>query len=86
MIEPKPRKSACPRQPYYVIVGRNIRRLRLKRRWPQRVLALHVGVTQNFIARLERGEAGCALVIARNICDALEVSVDAIAYEKYKNV
>lgn len=60
-------------------VGEVIRRERLAHKWTQAALAEHAGLSPNYVARLERGELGPSLFVARRIAEALGISIDMLA-------
>jgi len=59
-------------------VGDGIRRARHERGWTQAALAEQAGLSPNYIARLERGELGPSLFVANQICQALQIEIDAL--------
>lgn len=59
-------------------VGEAIRRVRQERGWTQAALAEAAGLSPNYVARLERGELGASLFVARQITDALGLDLDAL--------
>lgn len=80
--EPKDRRSPDAGQDVYrafnANVGDTIRRARQALGWTQAFLAEQAGISPNYVARLERGELGPSLFVARSICEALGISVDAL--------
>ncbi len=64
---------------FAVRVGEVIRRERQLRKWTQAVVAEQAGLSPNYVARLERGELGPSLFVARRICEALGISLDVLA-------
>jgi two-component system, cell cycle response regulator DivK len=58
--------------------GQAIRSARQARGWTQAELAEAAGLSTNYLARLERGEIGASLLVARKIGEALGVGLDAL--------
>lgn len=63
---------------FNVMVGEAIRRSRQEHGWTQAFLAEKAGLSPNYIARLERGELGPSLFVARRICGALAIELEAL--------
>jgi len=59
-------------------VGEGIRRARQEHGWTQAFLAEQAGLSPNYIARLERGELGPSLFVANQICQALQIELEAL--------
>jgi transcriptional regulator with XRE-family HTH domain len=70
-IEVDPKKLAAS-------LGAAVRAARQERRWTQSELAEAAGLSPGYIARLERGEIGASLLVARKISDALGIGVGAL--------
>jgi len=77
-----PRPSAPPPaidpEEFTATVGESIRAARQERGWTQVELAQASGLSPNYVARLERGELGPSLFVAHQICEALEMDLDAL--------
>ena len=56
-----------------LVVGQNIRRLRIGKGWSQERLALEVGIHRTYIGSVERGERNVSIVNVQRIADALDV-------------
>ncbi len=63
------------------LYGRRIRELREKRGWDQKTLAAAVGIDQSYLSKIESGQRGLGLDLARRIAGALSVSVSALVGE-----
>lgn len=63
---------------FNLTVGEAIRRARQEHGWTQAHLAEEAGLSPNYIARLERGELGPSLFVARHICEALGMPLDGL--------
>ncbi|HVJ94219.1 MAG TPA: helix-turn-helix transcriptional regulator [Labilithrix sp.] len=59
-------------------VGEAIRRSRQEHGWTQAFLAEQAGLSPNYIARLERGELGPSLFVAKRICSALSIELEVL--------
>ncbi len=55
-----------------MIIAQMVRRMRRDRELSQDALALHLGVAQNVISRMEQSERRITLPELRNICDFCE--------------
>lgn len=62
-------------------IGKNIRKLRLAKKFRQEDLAESTGLTANYIGMVERGEKIPSLETFINILNALEVSADMVLSE-----
>ena len=62
-------------------VGAAIRLARQKNGWTQAGLAERAELSPNYIARLERGELGPSLFVARKLSAALGIVVDVLVEE-----
>lgn len=60
--------------------GGAIEALRGSRRLSANKVALHIGVTRQFLRRVERGERGASLETLAALADALGVTIEAITY------
>lgn len=58
-----------------VIVGRNLRRLRLERSLSQEALAADAAVARSYAGRLERGLENPTVELLQRLADALETQV-----------
>ena len=70
--------AALDPKEFSATVGEAIRWARQERGWTQVQLAQAASLSPNYVARLERGELGPSLFVARQICDALEMDVEAL--------
>jgi len=59
-------------------VGEAVRRARQLRGWTQAQLAERSRLSSNYVARLERGELGPSLLVANQLCEALEIEVGSL--------
>ncbi|MEQ8282911.1 MAG: helix-turn-helix transcriptional regulator [Parvibaculum sp.] len=57
-----------------VIVGNNVRRLRLKRDLTQEQLAFEAGIDLTYLGAIERGRRNPSLMVMVRIADALSVA------------
>lgn len=73
-----PSASLEEKEIFHVLVGDSIHRMRKQRGWTQVELATRASLSSNYIARLERGELGASLYVARSIARAFGVEVDAL--------
>jgi transcriptional regulator with XRE-family HTH domain len=55
------------------LVGRNVKRIRLERRWSQEQFAERSGFTQQYLSDLERGRRNPTIVSLYELAQALEV-------------
>src|SRR5215472_19314911 len=78
MARPSAPPPAIDPEEFTATVGESIRAARQERGWTQVELAQASGLSPNYVARLERGELGPSLFVARQICDALEIDVEAL--------
>lgn len=62
---------------YYDIVRHNIKKKRIKANLTQQVLADKVGITMNYLAKIEskKMQRGFSIVILGRIADALNVNI-----------
>ena len=65
-----------------ILVGNNIKRYRNERNMTQDELAEKAQISTSFCANIERGQKGMSLLVLRDIADALQVTTDALLYEK----
>jgi transcriptional regulator with XRE-family HTH domain len=63
---------------FKLTVGEAIRRSRQEHGWTQAFLAEQAGLSPNYIARLERGELGPSLFVAKRICGALTIDLEVL--------
>ncbi len=63
---------------FNTVVGEAIRKARQEHGWTQAFLADQARLSPNYIARLERGELGPSLFVANQICQALEIELEAL--------
>ncbi len=80
-FDPEARTGELPQDEHKVfnsIVGEGIRRVRQEHGWTQAFLAEQAGLSPNYIARLERGELGPSLFVANQICQALQIELEAL--------
>lgn len=62
-------------------LGRNVRRVRLARRYSQLVLATKAGVSQSLISRIEHNQENPTLATLGRIAAALGIRVTALLEE-----
>jgi transcriptional regulator with XRE-family HTH domain len=72
-----PAAEADPKE-FAASVGEAIRVARQQYGWTQVELAEAAALSPNYIARLERGELGASLFVARQICEALDIDLEAL--------
>jgi len=80
---PKLSRNSVPPSPsdpkeFAASVGEAIRRARQELGWTQVQLADAASLSPNYVARLERGELGPSLFVARQICDTLGIDLDSL--------
>jgi ribosome-binding protein aMBF1 (putative translation factor) len=73
-----PPDGADEHRSFNVTVGEAIRRSRQEHGWTQAFLAEQAGLSPNYIARLERGELGPSLFVAKRICMALTIDLEVL--------
>ncbi len=64
----------------YISIGKRIKELRLSKAWTQAILAEKSGVEPSNISHIERAATKLSLPTLVSIANALEVSLDEIAY------
>lgn len=64
-------------------IGNKITELRKQKKWSQADLSSKVGVTREIIGRYERNEVLPSIEVAKNIAEALDVSLDYLIDGKY---
>ena len=62
-------------QPLYGQLGATVRRLRLKRRWSQDVMADKSGLHRAHIGEIERGETNVTLQTLKTLADTFGVRI-----------
>lgn len=62
----------------YRTIGRNIRRVRMEKRWNQAELAERAGLSENYIGNIERGEKTPSLETFIHLVNALGTSADIL--------
>lgn len=62
----------------YSTIGRNIRRVRMEKRWNQAELAERAGLSENYIGNIERGEKTPSLETFIVLVNALGTSADIL--------
>ncbi len=60
-------------------IGKNIKRLRLKKKMTQRELGTQIGVTDSMIAQLERGTKTLTVPLGKEIAKVLNCSLEDLA-------
>lgn len=79
-----PKKDQHP-ESYLLVIGSNIKRLRLKRSLSQQALAEAVGVSHPRISEIERGKGNPTVRTLQAIADELGVGIDKIFSKPQKN-
>ena len=60
------------------LVGRDIRKIRREKGWPQEKLAFESGVHRTYISQVERGARNPTVLVLGQIAEALGVSLTAL--------
>jgi len=60
-------------------IGKNIKRLRLKKKMTQRELGTQIGVTDSMIAQLERGTKTLTVPLGKEIARVLNCNLEDLA-------
>ena len=63
--------------------GERIKMLRGKMKMTQEVLAEELGVSREFVSKIEKGKKGCSVDTLGHIADFFDVPVDYLAYGIY---
>lgn len=63
---------------YYDVVesGKRIKALRKERRWTQEFLADKVGVTREYLGKIENGHSGASIDLLIELCNSFDTSLD----------
>lgn len=64
-----------------LLVGRNIKRERVKAGYTQEKLSEMIGIGTKSLSAIERGTVGVSLVTLLRICDALHISANSLLFE-----
>ncbi len=79
---PEPRRGAGPDEEAYLhLVGERVRLLRLQLGMSRKALSLASGVSERYLAELERGSGNASLLVLRGIAQALNTRVEDLASE-----
>lgn len=65
----------------YSILGKNIRKQRIKKGYTQEKLAERLEISERYIARIERGESGLKISTLVKICKILDIEADKLLFE-----
>lgn len=63
-------------------IGENIKRFRIKKGMTQAELAQKIGITQTMIGHIERGAKVPSLIVALDIAEVLECTVEEMCKEE----
>jgi transcriptional regulator with XRE-family HTH domain len=58
--------------------GRNLRRIREKRKLTQQELSDEIGVDKTYIGKIERGERSPSLSVIQEVARALDISIKSL--------
>lgn len=64
--------------PHRILLGKNIKVLRVLRSWSQEDLALEAGMSRSYLARVELGQQSVSVDIVARIAAAFEVPLDQL--------
>jgi XRE family transcriptional regulator, aerobic/anaerobic benzoate catabolism transcriptional regulator len=79
---PEPRRGGDPRDESYLnLIGERLRLTRAGRGMSRKVLALASGVSERYLAELERGAGNASLLVLRQIAAAMSVRVADLVSE-----
>jgi len=80
---PEPRRGTEPADEAFLrLVGERVRLQRLKNGMSRKALSQDSGVSERYLAELERGTGNASLLVLRGIAAALNVRVDDLASER----
>jgi XRE family transcriptional regulator, aerobic/anaerobic benzoate catabolism transcriptional regulator len=81
-LTPEPRRGGDPRDESYLnLIGERLRLTRAGRGMSRKVLALASGVSERYLAELERGAGNASLLVLRQIAAAMSVRVADLVSE-----
>jgi len=76
------RRGSGPRDSAYLqLVGSRVRSRRRKLGISRKVLSQKSGVSERYLAELERGSGNASLLVLRSVADALGLRIDDLAFE-----
>lgn len=79
----EPRRGHEPEDESYLrLVGERVRRQRVQRGMSRKALSQASGVSERYLAELERGTGNASLLVLRGIATALHLRVDELASER----
>src|SRR4051812_38489891 len=70
--------SGSDESAYLRVLGESLRAARARRGMTRKVLAVHSGVSERFLAQLESGTGNASILILRQIARALDLPLDAM--------
>lgn len=68
------------------IIGKRIKHIRTKKGISQEALAASANIATNYIGQIERGKRNPTISVLENISNVLEVSVQELLNENYKDI
>jgi len=78
-----PRRGASPDEESYLhLIGERVRLLRARRGMSRRVLAQASGVSERYLAELERGAGNASLLVVRQIAGAMNITIQELVSDR----
>lgn len=78
-----PRRGASPDEESYLhLIGERVRLLRARRGMSRRVLAQASGVSERYLAELERGAGNASLLVVRQIAGAMNIAIQELVSDR----
>lgn len=81
LSEPR-RGESAPEEDYLRRIGERVRLLRARRGMSRRVLSGASGVSERYLAELERGSGNASLLVMRQIARAMDIAVHELVSER----
>lgn len=83
-LSSEPRRGTEPADEAYLrLVGERVRLMRLQMGMSRKALSQASGVSERYLAELERGSGNASLLVLRNIADALDSQVHDLTVEEH---
>lgn len=72
---------------YYDLVesGKRIKNLRKEKGWTQELLAEKIGVTREYLGKIEKGDRGASIDLLIELCKCFNTSLDYLVLGKVDN-
>jgi len=85
MTEPAPRAEeqdeASPQQAYLGVLGDRVRDIRTRRGMTRKILARDSGVSERYLAQLERGQGNISILLLRQLALALDTPLSSLVLD-----